>query len=298
LKEVRVRLRFFLALFILTLFLFTQFSHASTAYGHGCASPIPPLVPSSPFPAPAIPGKLLINEILSLPASSWNCSEVNKTYSIKSDSWIELYNPQSQPYNLYAAHASLDTGPNTLPFYVPLGAVIAPHGYLVLFPSVFSGTLLIRVHLRLIIAGVIIDQINIPSLPSDQSYARISDGSNMWHITNAPTIEASNNIAQPSPKVSPITPSPTQGPAGSEYAATPTSAPIIGRQIVWSNLQLPTSFVIATPKAKPLAVKATSSSLSSPASDGWDTPHRIVLTTLIVALALMLLWCCRLFTNS
>jgi hypothetical protein len=95
-----------------------------------------------------------------------------------------LYNPQSQAYNLYAAHASFDTGPNTLPFYLPLGAVIAPHGYLVLFPSMFSGTL-IKANLRLIIAGVTIDQVTIPSLTIDQSYARIPDGSNSWQITNS-----------------------------------------------------------------------------------------------------------------
>jgi len=183
-----MRLRFFLALLIVTLFLIGHFSalisHASSASTHGCAPLIPPPVPGSPPPAPAIPGRLLINEVLSLPGSRWNCSEPNNTYSINSNSWVELYNPQSQAYNLYAAHASFDTGPNTLPFYLPLGAVIAPHGYLVLFPSMFSGTL-IKANLRLIIAGVTIDQVNIPSLPIDHSYARIPDGSNSWQITNS-----------------------------------------------------------------------------------------------------------------
>src|SRR5439155_6237372 len=140
------------------------------------------------------PGSLRINEVLSMPGSTWNCSESGKSFSLSDDSWVELYNPQSQPYNLYAAHASFDTGPNTLPFYLPLGAVIAPHGYLVLFPSVFSGTLL-KTNLRLIVAGVTIDQINIPSLPIDQSFARIPNGSNLWQITNTPTIDASNSTS-------------------------------------------------------------------------------------------------------
>src|SRR5207245_895193 len=146
LKEGHVRLRIFLALFLVTFFLISHFSmlisYASSASTHGCAPLVPPLVPGSPLPAPAIPGKLLINEVLSLPGSRWNCSEPQNTYSITRDSWIELYNPQSQPYNLYTAHATIETGSGTTPFYLPVGSVIAPHGYLVLFPSMFSGTLL------------------------------------------------------------------------------------------------------------------------------------------------------------
>ena len=288
-----MRLRILIALLVVALFLNTHTSHASPASIHGCAPLVPPPMPGSPLPVPAIPGKLLINEVLSLPGSKWNCSEPNNTYSINSDSWVELYNPQSQAYNLYAAHASFDTGPNTLPFYLPLGAVIAPHGYLVLFPSMFSGTLL-KTNLRLIVAGVTIDQINIPSLPIDQSYARIPNGSNLWQITNTPTIDASNSISQISPPVSPTASSPNQGPSASGYA-TPTPAPIIGTQTVWSNLQFPTSVATTTPIAKPTA--AYPSSLSSPVNDGWDTPHRILITTLIVALALMLFWCWRLFNT-
>jgi hypothetical protein len=125
--------------------------------------------PGSPAPAPAIPGRLLINEVLSKPGSTWNCSEPIRTFTTNSDSWVELYNPQSQPYNLYAAHARLDTGPNTLAYYLPLDAAIASHGYPVLFPSTPSGSLATQANLRLVIAGVAIDQVNIPAVPIDQS---------------------------------------------------------------------------------------------------------------------------------
>ena len=293
-----MRLRIFLALFLVTFFLINHFSmlisYASSASTHGCAPLVPPPVPGSALPAPAIPGKLLINEVLALPGSRWNCSEQRNAYSITSDAWVELYNPQSQAYNLYTAHATFDTGSNTMPFYLPLGAVIAPHGYLVLFPSMFSGTL-IKANLRLLIGGVTIDQIHIPSLPVDQSFARIPDGSNLWQITNAPTVDSSNNISQPGPSVSPTVSSPNQGPAGSGYA-TATPAFITGTQTVWSSLQFPNSVVIETPVTKPTA--AYPSHLSPPVNDGWDTPHRILITTLIVALALMLFWCWRLFTSS
>ncbi len=293
-----MRLRFFLALFLAMFFLISHFStlisHASSVSTHGCAPLIPQSIPGSPLPAPAVPGKLLINEVLSLPGSRWNCSEQNNSYSITSDSWVELYNPQTQPYNLYTAHATFDIGSSTMPFYLPLGSVIAAHGYLVLFPSMFSGTL-INANVRLLIGGVTIDQINIPSLPVDQSYARIPDGSNLWQITNAPTVGSSNNISQPGPSVSPTVSSPNQGPAGSGYA-TSTPAPIIGTQTVWRSLQFPTSVAIETPVTKPTV--AYTSPLSPPMNDGWDTPHRILITTLLVTLALMLFWCWKLFTSS
>ena len=293
-----MRQRFFLALFLALFFLLSHFStlnsHASSVGTHGCASPIPPSVPGSPLPAPAIPGKLLINEVLSLPGSRWNCSEQKNTFSITSDSWVELYNPQSQPYNLYTAHATFEIGSSIKPFYLPLGSVIAPHGYLVLFPSMFSGSL-INTNVRLLIGGVIVDQVNIPSLSVDHSYARIPDGSHVWQITNTPTVDSSNNISQPGPMVSPTVSSPNQGLAGSGYA-TPTPAPTRGTQAVWSSLQFPTPVGIANTVTKPTIVNL--SPLSSPVNDGWDTPHRILITTLLVTLALMLFWCWRSFTNS
>ena len=67
-----MRLRFFLALIIVMLFLNAHLSahiaHASSSSSHGCAPLTPPPVPGTPVPAPAIPGRLLINEVLSLPA--------------------------------------------------------------------------------------------------------------------------------------------------------------------------------------------------------------------------------------
>jgi hypothetical protein len=293
-----VRLRIVLATFLVLFFVTSQFStlisHASPVSTHGCAPLIPPSVPGSPLPAPAIPGKLLINEVLSLPGSRWNCSEPQNTYSITSDSWIELYNPQSQPYNLYAAHATFEIDSSTKSFYLPLGSVIAPHGYLVLFPSIFSGTL-IHGNIRLLIDGITIDQINIPSLPADQSFARIPDGSNVWQITNIPTVDSSNNMTRSGPLVSPTVSSPSQGSAGSGYA-TSTPAPIIGTQTVWNSLQFPTPASIESPTTKPTV--AYTSSSSTPVNYGWETPHRILITTLIIALAVMLFWCWRLFTNS
>ncbi len=290
-----MRLRYFTALLLVALFLNVDTPHASSASTHGCAPSTPPPVPGSPIPAPATPGKLLINEVLSVPGSTWNCSELNKTFSPSSDSWVELYNPTDQPFNLYVVHAGIDTGPNTLIYYLPLGAAIAPHGYLVLFPATYSGTFIAAGNLRLVIAGVSIDQVNAPALPIDQSYARMSDGSNTWHITNTPTIDANNMTPQASP--TPATTSHNQG-SGSYGHTTSTPEHVTGTQPAWSNLQFPTSVATAISEENSTPTTFTTSSTpSTPVSNGWDIPRRILLTVLAVALALMLFWCWRLFST-
>ena len=38
------------------------------------------------------------------------------------DAWVELYNPQSQPFDLYSVHSILDSGPTTNAFYFPFGS--------------------------------------------------------------------------------------------------------------------------------------------------------------------------------
>ena len=150
-------------------------------------------------------------------------------------------------------------------------------------------------NVRLLIGEVTIDQIDIPSLNIDQSYARIPDGSSSWQITNTPTIDASNSISQPVPALSPTVSSSNQGPTGTRGASS-TPAPILDTQTVWNSLQFPTPVSIETPVTK--STVTNTPSLSTPVNNDWDTPHRILVTTLIIALALMLFWCWRLFTNA
>jgi hypothetical protein len=158
----------------------------------------------------------------------------------------------------------------------------------VIFPTVYSG-IIIHADLRLVIAGVTIDQVNIPTLSTDQSFAWIPDGSNSWQITNTPSIDTSNTGSQVTPTVS----SPNQG-TGVFGNPTPTSALITGTQTVWSNLQFPTRVATATPASNPSTIVVTTPPLS--VNDRWDTPRRILLTTLAFALALMLIraryWSC------
>lgn len=298
-------MRLFVALVLVVLFCCAAAVHAPSVSAHACASPHPPAVPGSPLPAPAIPGILRINEVLAVPGSTWNCSE-SGTYFLATDAWLELYNPQNQPFNLYAAHASIDSGPNSYAYYLPFGAAIAAHGFLVLFPNVNSQTLIDRATVRLLINTVTIDQVSIPALAADQSYARIPDGANNWRITSTPTIDASNTSSQLTPTPLPTT-SPTSSTSGSgssiggqsHGSATSSSHAgtlVNGTQPEWNALQLPasTSTSVSTPTTDEQLTTAAS---SAPPINGQDVPRRILMTLVAVAFVVMLFWCWRLFTS-
>ena len=265
---------------------------ASTLGGHGCAPLIPPGVPGAPKPAPAVPGTIVINEVLLAPHSTWNCSENSGMYSLLSDTWIELYNTQNQPYNLYAAHTEIDSGPNTNFYHLPFDASIAAHGFLVLFPRYDAGFLSTETStLRLLIGGIVVDYVTIPQLASDQSYARAADGASSWQVTANPTIDASNAASQ-------ATPTTTSGQNGSSGntanhvqggdTATNTSKTLVnGVQPQWSNLQLP--------EVTPTSVPITVSTAPLSGNTGLDMPRRIILIALLICLALTMLWCWRAF---
>ncbi len=288
-------------LFIVVLFsCMVVFSVPAVRAAHGCVSPIPPSVPGSSSPAPATPHEVLFNEVLLNPQSKWNCSEPGTTFS-EWDAWVEFYNPQNQAFNLYAAHAILDSGPATNPFYFPFGASIAAHGYLVVFPRTDGRfTLTETATLRLLIAGVIIDQLTVPGLAGDQSYARIPDGTGKWQITNTPTIDASNNVALPTPTVATSSTSTgNQGYGGQNGGSVNTSGPVVtGTQPAWTDLTLP----MPTPTLAPTTPASLSSPVvvSSPSaqvSDDLAVPRRIALTLLSLALGVTLFWCWGVFSK-
>jgi hypothetical protein len=294
-----VRHRFGFVLILLATFLLSSHfsvhaTYISSSSTHSCASPIPQPVSGSPSPALSVAGKILINEVLTLPGSRWNCSEPPNVYSTTNDSWIELFNPQNQPYNLYTSHATIDSGPGTTPFYLPLGSSIAPHAYLILFPSTFSGSHIIT-NVRLLIEGITIDQVEIPTLHVDQSFARVPDGSNTWQITTSPTIDANNNILLPVVVTTPTASLPNKSASGSNNSSS-TLVPATGTHTAWKNLQFPTPASIETPSSKPTTSYVTPS--PTPMTDTWDTPHRFIITVIIIALAITLSWCWRLFTSS
>ena len=286
---------------------------------HGCAPAIPPAVAGSAAPVPATPGIIVINEVLLNPATAWNCSDTAGASS-PTDSWIERYNPQSQPLNLYSGRALLDTGPGTNPYYFPLGASIVAQGFLVIFPFTrLSFTSSVSLSVRLIVGGAIIDQATIPQLNPDQSYARMPDGSGKWQITATPTIDATNTpgLATPTP-----TPTKSSGTGsgngttssgngntssgntsnGSSSTTTSSGTKIVsGVQPSWTKIALPvtptTSTVSYSSASTPTTLSAPTSTPAAQTSDSFDTPRRIIITLLLIALAATLFWCWRLFSS-
>ncbi len=271
-----------------SLFLSFTVPHTFASTGHNCAPNIPPAVPGPLGMPSSTPGTLFINEVLLVPHSIWNCSESGGYFSTR-DAWVEIYNPQSQPLNLYAAHTFIDTGSNTNTYYLPFGAAIAAYGFLVLFPfynpNFRPG---VSMTFRLIIGTTVIDQVIVPTLGPDQSYARTSDGGPNWQITATPTIDASNGSAQPTPPIS-------SGGGGVSGTSTPDasqSAIANGTQPAWSKLQLPvtpsTSVAPITSNSVPPTTLITPGSSNS---GGLDTPRRIALTCIVIALIVVLFIC-------
>jgi hypothetical protein len=271
---------------------------ATAATGHGCAPLVPPGVPGNPAPAPAAADVIVINEVLLSPHSTWNCSEQPGTYFDTTDSWLELYNTQNYPYNLYSAHATIDSGVNTNPYYFPFGASIGAHSYLVVFPRTNSGFEATETPtLRLVISGVVLDQVTVPALGPDQSYARTSDGASNWGITSTPTIDASNATSFPP---TPISSSGTGTGSGAIPTVVTTPTMVSGTQTAWRKLAI--AMLTPTPTfalAKTKITLAPNTTSTNPAIVGsLDVTHRIILTILVIALGFTLFWGWRVFRKA
>jgi len=298
-------------LLLLTLVLTPSFASAATR--HGCASVTPPIVSGTLVQPSATHGTLFINEVLLTPHSTWNCSEF-RVYTVTNDTWIEIYNSQNQPFDLYSVHTSIDGGPNTNPFYLPFGSSIAPYGFLVVFPRLAPNFLATETSTwRLLIGGVPIDEVSVPLLGRDQSYDRVPDGSPNWMITSTPTIDT-NNLS------SVIPPTPTRTKAEATATARTTSGSNKGRgsnrggtggngagstgagssqqqvdgvQPAWSSLKSPDGLTV-TP---PTDTQSSNTALQVSNND-LDVPHKVLLTLLVIALVAALFWCWRLFRTS
>ncbi|WP_146747115.1 hypothetical protein [Thermogemmatispora tikiterensis] len=258
-----------------------------------------------------------MNEVLTRPASPWNCSSAGTT-TLNRDAWVELYNPLDQPVDLYAVHAALDTGPQTPLFLLPLSSALPAHGFLVVFPDSQFFFPNEPFTLRLLFNGsVVIDEVNVPLLNSEESFARISDGAPVWHSTTDPTPGSSNAPSlQPSPSSTPKAASPTASPnaaqssaqgretAASSLHSTPAPA-IAGTQPAWSTLRLPSPSPVETgiatgqsdtgrssPSSSAVTIPAEEASTGGP---GWL--HLAVLAGLGLALVASCLWCWRLFRS-
>jgi len=291
---------------------------------HGCAPVVPPTVSGQLVQPTATRGILFINEALLVPHSTWNCSELG-TYSPANDSWIEIYNAQNQPFDLYSVHTSIDGGPNTNPFYLPFGSAIAPYGFLVVFPRIdanFSSTE--TATWRLLIGSVVVDEVTIPALGEDQAYAREPDGSPNWIIASAPTIDASN-ISSVMPPTATITKAEARataraeksngvnngsgsdkgagggsygngnGSGGGSYGNGNGSGKANGQQVDGTQPSWTSLHHVGTASTTPVVTQQGNNPIMQVSDGALDIPHKILLTLLVVALAVALFWCWRLF---
>ena len=148
---------------------------------------------------------------------------------------------------------------------------------------------------------MVVDQVTVPPLGPDQSYARTSDGASSWEITSTPTIDASNASLQVTPTAISSSTGPA-GPGGSGGTRT-TSGSINGDHKVlidgvqpqWNRLQFPSTAPTASVDLHPTT---HSMPTPSPANNGPDLTRHIVLTALVIALALTLFWCWKLFKKA
>jgi hypothetical protein len=249
-----------------------------------CVDPVPPNSGISAPPAPATPGIVVINEVLSSPQSGWNCAAPDKK-SPQGDAWIEIYNLQDQPLDLYAARTSIDQGEHTQPYTLPFGSIITAYGFLVVFPFTDSTSLS---PIRLTISTVVIDEVSPPPLAADTSYARVPDGSNNWQVMTIPTIGSSNissdqNIAETTKIAnSTRTSSHTTKPKSSTNTrGDGTDAANTGAQPTWSALRLPSSEANNAAMDN-ITQNNTPSSASS--ADSFGFLSKILLTLFIVVL--------------
>ena len=265
-----------------------------------CVNPQPPNSGITAIPMPATPGIVVINEVLSFPQSHWNCT-VSSDVSRQDNIWVEIYNPQNQPYDLYAARASIDEGLGSSPYYVRVGSTISAHGFLVVFPfenlppNAFTQLPTVRLLLN---EQIVIDQVSVPALSPDTSYARIPDGSNNWQITTTPTIGSSNQYPTGTVQTENATstqnhttkqkPTKTHG-GGTANDGTSTDTSTTDIQPTWSTLGLPSS---GSNNATP---QQDNSSLSPISADPFDLLKKTLLTLFIVILFVALPWGWRLY---
>lgn len=284
--------------------------HGAQMQTHLCAPDPPAPLPGNPAPAPATPGSVMINEVLTLPHKNWNCSEPSNISSIQKDCWVELYNTQNQALDLRAAHAQISLDNGQAWSLLPLGSQIDANGYLVIFPLEIvqntpanpTWTIMLEIN------GITIDQVSIPILQTDQSYARVPDGSSNWEYVGQPTIDATNDNSNqpvtPTPTKTPKptkTPTPTKTPKPSTGGSTGgSSAPTsFGTQPAWGGVQFPNgappTLTGTTSSTQSAQLLAQSQEQNAQASQGngqnsWGQSIALVLLGLLLLTVLVCCW--------
>jgi hypothetical protein len=146
----------------------------------------------------------------------------------------------------------------------------------------------------------VINQVTVPQLAPDQSYARTTDGASNWQVISSPTIDSSNSsTSQATPTLSGhngpgVTPESKNGASGTPpgNSFNNTKSLVNGVQPQWNNLQLPTT---VTPTAATNTDQPTVPATVAPASNISNVPRQIILTVLLILLTLVILWYWRIY---
>ena len=140
-------------------------------------------------------GALIISEICPDPLSGYRDADGELC------DWIELYNTTDQAISL-DNYALSDKESNPLKWRFPEGAMVAPHGYYIVYCSgkdVVSGPTdvphanfrLSAEHDVVVLSdnrGRLVDRVTIDNIPEDASYARNEDGSFSVHLRPTPQL--------------------------------------------------------------------------------------------------------------
>lgn len=277
---------------------------------HGCAPNTPPPVSGTPLPV-STPGSVMLNEVLTSPHTTWNCQYPLVGSGPNFNSWIELYNPQNQPLNLYISHTQISLNGGSTWQSLPFGSVIAPNNFLVIFPLENNATPSSMWNIMLAIPSptgeTIIDQATVPVLLPDQSYGRIPDGSSNWQIIGQPTIDTSNDASNQPVTATPTktphpshTPIPTKIPKPTKSTNSPsnpraTVTTNAGTQPAGNSLQMPSSTTPITGFPATTSTPLLSQNAPSTQNTASDIWHMAILISLFLLFCGLLVWCWRLF---
>ncbi|GCE20994.1 hypothetical protein KDK_47940 [Dictyobacter kobayashii] len=260
----------------------------------------------------------MINEVLLTPVKApLYCTPTPGLPNTTNAPRIELYNASLQTLQL--PHAGLDSGPNTTIYNFLLNPMPA-HSFIVIFLPANQATEISKnALLRLTTSGTTIDQVSLPVLLPDTSYARTPDGGASWHITQNPTIGVSNVPIQATATATAKTKKPTATPKAHRprtpttrtqaqdqakgdtvsQSADPTQT---GDQLQpqgnymqanWKDVHIPTPENSAGTANSP----PTAGPVEVPASNG-SIAQKIILSVLILTLICVLWLCRRLFFKS
>lgn len=270
-------------------------------HDHGCAPDTPPPVSGNPVTPPTQAGIIMINEVLANPTSLWNCSTTSGNVSFTSNSWIELYNPQNTPFDLYPTHTQISIDGGTNWYHFPPGTSIASYGFLVLFPEEHLQPAP-SWNLILTMGSALVDAIQVPALGPDQSYARALDGSKTWVFSSQPTINASNDSSSPTatltqtstvnPISTPIRTPTSKGTGPANRTSTPANT---GTQPAWNKLQLPPGTTPGTEIPAMSPASTLDQGVSIPQDNTRENWHIALLVSLFLLLGGAITWCWRLF---